>query len=214
MRTKDPIIDSLLLANRNFAIANVRFFAFGIGLFGSTLLIPQLLQSLYGYRAIDAGLVLGPGALVITVLAPVGAQLIQRKLIHPRFLVMFSVAMVGAAWNYSTLTLATDQRHFVLARPFQGFGYGFFFVPVNTIAYSQSRPDQNNRASSLTNFFRNWGGSFGIALIRTVAERRHQFHQVNVGFAISARHPSNSPSARMRWWITWSERDSQVPTPL
>src|SRR5262249_37331594 len=62
----------------------------------------------------------------------------------------------------------------------------FFFVPVNIIAYSQLRPDQNNRASSLTNFFRNWGGSFGIALVTAVAERRVQFHQTNVGSAVSA----------------------------
>jgi DHA2 family multidrug resistance protein len=186
LRIKEPIIDFRLLANRNFAISNVLFFAFGIGLFGSTVLIPQLLQSLYGYRAIDAGLVLGPGALVITVLAPIGAQLIQRGIVHPRTLVIISVSLVGAAlWHYSTFTLATDYRHYVLARAFQGLGYGFFFVPVNIIAYSQLRPDQNNRASSLTNFFRNWGGSFGIALITTVAERRHQFHQTNVISSIS-----------------------------
>src|SRR5262249_13003628 len=48
------------------------------------------------------------------------------------------------------------------------------------------RPDQNNRASSLTNLFRNWGGSFGIAFITTAAERRHQFHQSNLGSAIGA----------------------------
>jgi DHA2 family multidrug resistance protein len=82
--------------------------------------------------------------------------------------------------------LATDYRHYVLARAFQGLGYGFFFVSANIIAYSQLRPHQNNRASSLTNFFRNWGGSFGIALMTTVAERRQQFHQTNVGAAISA----------------------------
>ena len=186
MRVKEPIIDFRLLASRNFAIANVLFFVFGVGLFGSTTLIPQMLQSLYGYRAIDAGLVLGPGALVITVLAPVGAQLIQRKIVHPRSLVIFSVSLIGAAmWHYSTLTPATDYRHFVLARAFQGLGYGFFFVPVSIISYSQLRPDQNNRASSLTNFFRNWGGSFGIALITTVSERRQQFHQTNIGSAIS-----------------------------
>ena len=67
-----------------------------------------------------------------------------------------------------------------------GLGYGFFFVSANIIAYSQLRPDQNNRSSSLTNFFRNWGGSFGIALITTVAERRQQFHETNVGSAIDA----------------------------
>jgi hypothetical protein len=53
-------------------------------------------------------------------------------------------------------------------------------------AVTALRLDQNNRASSLTDFFRNWGGSFGIALITIVAERRQQFHQTNVGSAISA----------------------------
>src|SRR5262249_46043190 len=51
LRLKEPIIEFRLLANRNFAIANVLFLLFGFGLFGSTTLIPQLLQSLYGYRA-------------------------------------------------------------------------------------------------------------------------------------------------------------------
>jgi DHA2 family multidrug resistance protein len=186
MRAREPIVDFRLLGSRNFAIANVLFFAFGIGLFGSTTVIPQLLQTLYGYRAIDAGLVLGPGALVITVLAPIGAQLIQRKIIHPRILVLFSLSIVAAAmWHFSTFTPATDYRHFVLARAFQGLGYGFFFVPISIIAYSQLRADQNNRASSLTNFFRNWGGSFGIALMTTIAERRQQLHQTNVGSVIS-----------------------------
>jgi len=59
-------------------------------------------------------------------------------------------------------------------------------VPVNVLAYSQLRPDQNNRASSLTNLFRNWGGSFGIAFITTAAARRYQFHQSNLGSAIGA----------------------------
>lgn len=187
MRVKEPVIDFRLLSSRNFAISSVLFFVFGVGLFGSTTLIPQMLQSLYGYRAIDAGLVLGPGAFVITILAPIGAQLIQRRMVHPRVLIGISLATVAAAmWHFSTFSLATDYRHFALARAFQGLGYGFFFVPVNIIAYSQLRPDQNNRASSLTNFFRNWGGSFGIALITTAAERRSEFHQTNVGAAIGA----------------------------
>jgi len=187
LRIKEPVIDFRLLANRNFAIASILFFVFGFGLFGSTTLIPQMLQSLYGYRAIDAGLVLGPGALVITLLAPVAARLIQRQIVPPRILVMISLLTGAAAmWYYSTFNLATDYRHYALARAFQGLGYGFFFVPVNVIAYSQLRPDQNNKASSLTNLFRNWGGSFGIAFITTAAERRHEFHQSNVAAAIGS----------------------------
>ena len=89
-------------------------------------------------------------------------------------------------WHYSTFTPAADFRHFAMARIFQGLGYGFFFVPLSVLAYSQLRPDQNNKASSLTNLFRNWGGSFGIAFITTATERRQQFHQTNLGSAVSA----------------------------
>jgi len=178
LRHDDPIIDLHLLTNRNFAIACTFYFIFGFGLFASTTMIPQVLQSLYGYRAIDAGLVLGPGAFVITLLAPVGAQLVQRNIIHPRVLIVISVTTVAASmFYYSRFNLQTNYTHYALARAFQGLGYAFFFVPLSVIAYSQLRPDQNNRASSLTNLFRNWGGSFGIAFVTTVSERRQSFHQ-------------------------------------
>jgi DHA2 family multidrug resistance protein len=182
LNQKDPIIDLRLLANRNFAIASAFYFVFGIGLFATTTMIPQVLQSLYGYRAIDAGLVLGPGAFVITLLAPVAAQLIQRGLLHPKTLLLFSLCVVfGAMMSYSHFTLQTDYNHYAWARALQGLGYAFFFVPISVIAYSQLRPDQNNRASSLTNLARNWGGSFGIAFVTTVSERRQDFHQSVTG---------------------------------
>ena len=178
----DPVIDFRLLTIRNFAIANIFYFVFGFGLFATTTIIPQLLQTLFGYRAIDAGLVLGPGAFVITLLAPVGAQLVQRKIVNPRILLFGSVVVVGIALlRFSRFTLSTDYSHFALGRALQGLGYAFFFVPLSVISYSQLRPDQNNRASSLTNFFRNWGGSFGIAFISTMTERRQNFHQDIVG---------------------------------
>jgi MFS transporter, DHA2 family, multidrug resistance protein len=185
LRTKDPVIDFRLLSGRNFAIAAAFFLVFGFGLFGSTTLIPQILQSLYGYRAIDAGLVLGPGALVITLLAPLSARLLQRQIVSARTLLTVSLLTVAVSmWHYSIFTLATDYTHYALARAYQGLGYGFFFVPVNLLAYSQLRPDQNNKASSLTNFFRNWGGSFGISFITTLTARREQFHQTNLLSAI------------------------------
>jgi DHA2 family multidrug resistance protein len=109
LRQSDPVIQLRLLGSRNFAIANLFYFVFGVGLFASTTMIPQILQSLYGYRAIDAGLVLGPGALVITVLAPVGAQLVQRKIIQPRILLLGAVLVVGISFlHYSHFNLDTD----------------------------------------------------------------------------------------------------------
>ena len=186
----DPVIDFRLLKSRNFALANVFYFVFGFGLFGSTTMIPQILQSLYGYRAIDAGLVLGPGAFVITLLAPVGAQLVQRGIVHPRILLFGAVITVGLSFlHYSHFNLDTDYSHYALARALQGLGYAFFFVPLSVITYSQLKPNQNNKASSLTNFFRNWGGSFGIAFITTAVERRRDYHQDVVGSNIAGSNP-------------------------
>ena len=191
LRHPDPVIDFHMLKVRNFAIANIFYFVFGFGLFASTTMIPQLLQSLYGYRAIDAGLVLGPGALVITFLAPVGAQLVQRGVVKPRLLLFGAVMVVGISFlHYSHFNLDTNYGHYAWARALQGLGYAFFFVPLSVIAYSQLSPDQNNRASSLTNFFRNWGGSFGIAFITTMSERRQNFHQSRVGGNIAASSPA------------------------
>jgi DHA2 family multidrug resistance protein len=190
LRQPDPVIEFRLLGSRNFAIANSLYFIFGFGLFASTTMIPQILQTLYGYRAIDAGLVLGPGAFVITLLAPLGAQLVQRGVIQPRYLLTGAVALVGLSFfHFSHLTLDTDYAHYAWARALQGLGYAFFFVPLSVIAYSQLKPGQNNKASSITNFFRNWGGSFGIAFASTMTERRQSFHQATVGSGLAPSQP-------------------------
>ena len=78
-RHPDPVVEIRLLADRNFAIANFYYFLFGFALFGSTVLIPQMLQSLYGYTATDAGLALGPGALVIVALAPLIVRILPNS---------------------------------------------------------------------------------------------------------------------------------------
>jgi MFS transporter, DHA2 family, multidrug resistance protein len=59
----------------------------------------------------------------------------------------------------------------------QGFGLGFLIVPITQVAYSYLPPEKNNKASSLTNLFRNEGGSFGITFANVVLAQRAQFHQ-------------------------------------
>ncbi len=92
-----------------------------------------------------------------------------------------SISVIALAmFVYSGMNLVTSAAYYRWERALQGVGYGLFLVPVNIIAYSQLRPDQNNSASSLTNLFRNWGGSFGIAFVTTEATRRQDFHQSNL----------------------------------
>jgi MFS transporter, DHA2 family, multidrug resistance protein len=112
---------------------------------------------------------------------------VQRGVVHPRVMLTAAIVVVGISFlHYSHFNLATDYSHYAWARALQGLGYAFFFVPLSVITYSQLRMDQNNRASSITNFFRNWGGSFGIAFITTMTERRQNFHQATVGANLPA----------------------------
>jgi DHA2 family multidrug resistance protein len=174
--SRDPVVELTLLRERNFAIANVYYFLFAFGLFGSTVLIPEMLQTLFGYTATDAGLVLGPGAAVITLLAPFVVRIVPRVGAKRLLAASFTIAALSMFY-YSGLTSQTDYFHFALARVFQGFGYAFMFVPVSQLAYSYLPRNKNNKGSSLTNLCRNWGGSFGIAFVTTMLERRTQYHQ-------------------------------------
>src|SRR5580693_4380282 len=74
----DPVVELTLLRERNFALSCTYYFLFAFGLFCSTVLIPEILQTLFGYTATDAGLVLGPGAAVVTLLAPFVVRIIPR----------------------------------------------------------------------------------------------------------------------------------------
>jgi DHA2 family multidrug resistance protein len=89
----------------------------------------------------------------------------------------FTIAALSFFY-YSGMTSETDYFHFTLARRFQGFGCAFMFVPVSQLAYSYLPANKNNKGSSLTNLCRNWGGSFGIAFVTTMLERRTQYHQL------------------------------------
>ncbi len=175
-RHPDPVVEIRLLGERNFAIANFFYFLFGFTLFGSTVLIPQMLQSLYGYTATDAGLVLGPGAMVIVVLAPVMVRLLPKVGVKPMIAVGYCIFALSM-WYYASFDLGTDYKHEAFARAVQGLGIAPLFIPVSQLAYSFLPKDKNNKASSLTNLFRNQGASFGIAFTTTVVARRAQFHR-------------------------------------
>jgi len=176
LRVKDPVVELSLLKDRNFAIASIFYFSFGVVLFGSTVLMPEMLQGLFGYNATDAGMVMTPGALVIMAMIPIIVRLL--RITGPRLLI--AVGLIGTAltlWNLTRFDLSTDYGSFIGARVLQGFALSFLFIPTSTLAYSSLPREKNNKASSLTNLFRNLGGSVGISFVTTLLARRSQFHQ-------------------------------------
>ena len=186
---EDPVIELRLMKNRNFALSCLLYLSFGFVLFGTTVLLPQMMQQLFGYTATTAGEVLSPGALVVMVMAPFSTRLLRW--IQPKWLVAFGMLLLaGALWHMTGFDLDLDYRGAATARVLQGFGLGFLFVPVSQIAYSYLPREKNTQASSITNLFRNQGGSFGIAFVTTMLARRGQYHQSVLGEHVTPYSPA------------------------
>ncbi len=173
---EDPIVDLHLLQDRNFGVANLLMFLLGFILLGSTVLLPELVQRLFGYTATLAGLVLTPGGLSIILVMPMVGKLVSvadpRKLIAAG---LFICAM--ALLRMTGFDLQTDYGTFVWARIYQALGLSLLFIPINTAAFLSVPPDKSSAASSLINVSRNLGGSFGISLVTTALSRYSQVHQ-------------------------------------
>ncbi len=173
---KQPVFDVSLFRNRSYAVAQAMMFMVGFVLYGSTTLLPLMVQTLFGYSATNAGWVLTPGGLVIVVMMPITGVLVGK--IQARWLL--GIGFVGQALallHMSHFELGTDYKTFVLARIFQSMSLAFLFIPINVAAYIGVPAEKNNDVSSAVNLMRNLGGSFGIAIAATIESRRLQFHR-------------------------------------
>ena len=174
---EDPIVDVRLLKNRNFGTAVFFSFTLGIVLFGSTVLIPQFLQTSMGYTAERAGMALSPGGFALMVMMPVAGRLTQSK-IDPRLLVACGFLGMGVTLHMMTnIYPGMDFKTIVLLRVIQVSPLPLIFVPISTLNYVGVPREKSNQVSGLSNFARNIGGSIGTSLLSTFIARQNQTHQ-------------------------------------
>ena len=172
-----PIIDLSLFKNRTFALSFGLMFVLGIVLYGTTLLIPQVLQSLMGYTATSAGKALSLGGIATLICMPLVGFLISK--IDARYLLAFGFAISGVALIHMThINLDMNAGYVAQLRFFQAASLGFLFIPIQTLSYTGMSDDQHNDVSGLTNLARNVGGSIGTSLVATMLARQSQKHQV------------------------------------
>src|ERR1700680_2898565 len=131
-----PIIEVRLFSDRTFLMACVMLFIVGFVLYATTLLLPQLAQTLMGYTAELAGLMIMPGGLALMVMMPVAGVLLAK--FDARKMIAFGLLALGLAMLFMAyhLSLDADFKTMMWARVFQTAGLAFLFIPINTAAYS------------------------------------------------------------------------------
>ncbi|HEU5342615.1 DHA2 family efflux MFS transporter permease subunit [Edaphobacter sp.] len=184
-----PILNLTLFYKRNFAISFILMFVLGFALYATTVLIPQMVQTLMGYTAELAGLVLSPAGLVMMAMMPVVGFLVGR--VDPRKLIAYGFIMLTAALIVMhTMNLGVSYSYLVYLRCFQASGLAFLFIPINTISYIGVKQSENNDVSGLTNLARNIGGSCGTAFMATMLTRRTAAHETNMVRNLTMANPA------------------------
>ena len=188
LQEKSPVIDLRLFKDFNFAIASLMMFVLGVSIYAATALIPLFVQTLAGYSAQLAGLVMSPGGLVMIPTMPLVGRLSSR--IQARWLAAIGFLITGLALMHMTrIDLQANFTIYMLDNVYVRLGVAFLFIPINTLAYLDVPPGKNNQISSMINMFRNIGASVGISMVSTLTQRRAQIHQDTFSMHLSPFDP-------------------------
>jgi EmrB/QacA subfamily drug resistance transporter len=171
LRAREPLLALRLLANRGFRAATLVAFAYGLGLFGSTYLVPVFVQDIAAYGPAEAGnLLLVPGFALALAIA-LGGRMTDRM--PPRHVVAGGLACF--ALSSLLLAFATGATAFWLLALWLTIGrvgLGFIIPALNVGAVESLPPEYLGHASVAVNFARQLGGAAGVNLLAVLLEWR------------------------------------------
>ena len=178
---KHPIVNLKVLKDGNLRIGTVMCFILGFGLYGSTLILPIYTQSVLGWTALDAGLLLIPGSITTAMMMPIIGNLLQKGVPQGYMVGLgFFIFFIFTFWMHNVITPDTGTEHMFWPLILRGIGLGLLFVPITTLSLSTLKGKHIGEGAAFTGMMRQLGGSFGIAIITTFITRFSQEHRVNL----------------------------------
>lgn len=181
----NPLIDLRLLGNFNFGISNLIMFLFGLGMFGSTFLLPLYLQNSLGYNAFQAGAVFLPVGIIQGMIAPV-AGFVSGK-INPKIPILVGIILMSLSFYLnSKLSFLTEHWYIMIPLYLRGLGMGIIFTAILSVSLIDIPKIKMAQASGITNVIRQLGGSFGVAILSTLLTVRFTYHAETYSTALSS----------------------------
>ncbi|HUH94152.1 MAG TPA: DHA2 family efflux MFS transporter permease subunit [Casimicrobiaceae bacterium] len=170
-RTRAPLLALSIFGSRGFRAASIVAFAYGVGLFGTTYLVPVFVQDVAGYSPAQAGnLLFVPGLALAAAIAFAG-RLTDRA--HARHVVAAGLACFAV--SSLLLALATGATGFWILALWLAIGragLGLIIPSLNVGAVQALAPEHLGQAASVVNFARQLGGAIGVNLLAVLLEWR------------------------------------------
>jgi len=170
-RTPTPLLDPRLFRSRPFAMGGVVAFIYGMGLFGSTYLVPVFMQSALQFPPSQAGAALMPAGLVLALTIPLGGRLADR--FPPHALVAIGLALLALSFALmATVGPATALWVLMLWAVVGRIGLGFVLPSLTLGAVPGLDAAAVPQAASAISFLRQLGGATGVSLVGIFLEWR------------------------------------------
>jgi MFS transporter, DHA2 family, multidrug resistance protein len=182
--TEEPVINLRLLANRQLRIGTTLNAVIGFVLFGSSFALPQWTETLLGYPAFQAGLVLLPRPLTMIIMMPIMGRLYNY--LNPRIPVLIGALLqIYGVWALAHFPLAVGFANFAPSLVAMGLGSSCFAVTIGTISLSTMRAADMTGGSSIFTVFQRVSANVAYASLATLIARRTQFHHLRLVHGIS-----------------------------
>ena len=190
LRSPTRCVNFRPLAERNFSACCIIIFCAYAVLYGASTSLPGLLQSLFGYNALDAGLVMSPAGFFAVIAMPVVGLMLGRKT-DARWLIGAGLLLMAiSSYWMSQMNLFISPGQVVWPRVVLILGLSICFAPANVAAYLYTPTALRGAAVGLLSLLRNEGGSVGTSLAQTMQERRDQFHTLRLGEYLDPFNPA------------------------
>ncbi|MDO9376653.1 MAG: DHA2 family efflux MFS transporter permease subunit [Ferruginibacter sp.] len=188
---RNPIVELRVLKNGNLRVGTILSFIMGFGLYGSTFIIPLYTQSILGWTAQQAGMLMVPAALTTAFMMPIIGRLLQKG-VPQQYLVAGGMVLfaVFTFWGYFILTPDTSSDSFFWMLIVRGVGMGMLFIPITTLSLSTLKGQQIGQGAAFTGMMRQLGGSFGVAMITTFLSRQNMTHRSDLVSKLDVNNPA------------------------
>lgn len=208
-----PLIAIDLFKDFNFSMCNVVGFLFGLGMFGSTFLLPIYLQDSLNYTPLQAGLVFLPVGVLQAAAAPMAGLFSDRY--SPKIPIILGIVLMAVTFfQFSTLSYLSESHEITVPLVLRGAAMGMLFAPLTALAVSKVSNMKMAQASGLLNVIRQIGGSFGVALFGSILTRRTIYHMADYGQQLTAYSiPYQQTVERLRWHA-WESTGGSLPAAL
>jgi MFS transporter, DHA2 family, multidrug resistance protein len=187
---RGPVINFRPLRERNFAICCIIIFCAYAALYAASTLLPGLLQSLFGYDALDAGLVMSPAGIFAVIAMPIVGIMLGRGMDGRWLIALGLLGMTAGNYWMSQMTLDIGPDAVIWPRIVVVAGLAICFAPANVAAYLYMPKELRGAAVGLLSLLRNEGGSVGTSFAQTVNDRRDQFHTLRLGEYLDPFNPA------------------------